>query len=466
MTDPWKHQEDALTCALPYDAYMFAHDMGCGKSFEAVEYANRVDAWLILIFCPKSVVSVWPDEFKKHSKNKFDVVPLIKGTVKDKAKRLESLLHIQKLRKSRLAVVVNYDSAWRSGLGPDYRKKRIVKPGVILSHKWDLVIADESHRAKDPTSKISWFMYQISKRGISKRRLALTGTPMPHSPLDIYAQFRFLDWKIFKMTFTEFRNRYAVMKDFGDFKKPVGFQREDELNAIFYSRAHRVMKRDVLDLPPVMHEKRFCDLDPKTMKLYLEVEHEFYSWLEEQGDSITIETVLTKILRLGQITGGYLQLDSGESTIVDNSKLNLLSDIFQDLPTDEPVVVFARFTNEIARIKELAEKLGRPAAELSGNMNQLKEWKAGEYNVIAVQIRAGGVGIDLTRAHYTVYYSHGYSLGDFEQSLARTDRPGQTKPGVFYHLLAHKTIDIDVFRSLETKKKVVEGILNLQKVAA
>ena len=461
MTKLWKHQEEAVNLALPHPSYMFAHDMGVGKSLETIEYANRIEAKLILILCPKSVMDVWPNQFWQHSKIiKWDCLILNKGSVKKKAQTLTNALNLQKLTKKHLAVIVNYESAWRSGLGPDYNKKnRIINKGVILSTLWDLVVADESHRLKSPSSKASWFAYQITKNKKAKRRLCLTGTPLPHGPLDIYGQYRFMDFSIFNRNFTQFRNRYAIIRDMGDFKKVVGYQREEEMNALIYSRAHRVMKRDVLDLPPVMHEQRTCQLSSKAQRIYTELETEFVAWIEEQGDKVTVTNVLTKLLRLGQITGGFLQMDSGESEIVCNNKISLLEDIFEDLPPDEPVVIFARFTNEIQRVKQLAEKMKRSAAELSGQMNQLKEWQKGQFNILATQIRAGGVGIDLTRAHYCVYFSTGYSLGDYEQSLARVDRPGQTCPVSYYHLIAEKTVDVDVHNSLAAKKKVVEYVL-------
>lgn len=460
MTKLWKHQEEAVNLALQYPSYMFAHDMGVGKSCEAIEYANRIDAKLILIICPKSVMDVWPHQFWKHSKIRWNYLVLNKGTIKKKAQVLTNAINLYKLTKKRLAVIVNYDAVWRSGLGPDYNKKnRIINKGVVLSTVWDLVIADESHRLKSPSSKASWFAYQITKNKKAKRRLCLTGTPLPHSPLDIYAQFRFMDFNIFNRNFTQFRNRYAIIRDMGDFKKVVGYQREEEMNALFYSRAHRVMKKDVLDLPPVMHETRTCRLSAGAQKIYNELETEFVAWLEEQGDKVTVNNVLTKLLRLGQLTGGFLQLDSGESQFVCDNKLELLEDIFEDLSPDEPIIIFARFTNEIQRIKQLAEKMKRSAAELSGQMNNLKDWQAGKFNILATQIRAGGVGIDLTRAHYCVYFSTGYSLGDYEQSLARQDRSGQTCPVTYYHLIAEKTVDVDVYNSLSAKKKVVEYVL-------
>ena len=460
MTQTWKHQEEAIRMAMPFTEFMFAHDMGCGKTYEAIELANRKKARKILIQCPVSVMDVWPEQFAKHSKEKWKCLVLNKGSVKKKAQILSSALELQRITSHRLAVIVNYESAWRPGLGPDYNKKnRIINKGVILSTMWDMVIADESHRLKSPRSKTSWFNYQIAKLGRAKFRLCLTGTPMG-TPLDIYGQFRFMNFNIYNKNFTQFRNRYAIIKDMGDFKKVVGYQREEELRAIFYTRAHRVKKNDVLDLPSVMHEIRTCQLSREAQKIYHSLKVELVAWLDEIGDKITAANVLVKLLRLGQITGGFVKLDSGESKIICNAKLNVLADIFEDLPIDEPIVIFSRFTNEIQRIKKLSEKMGRPAAELSGQIKQLKEWKDGKFNTIVSQIiKSGSVGIDLTRARYCIYFSTGYSLRDYEQSLARVDRPGQTTPVTYYHLLAEGTVDTDVYNSLSKKKAVVEYVL-------
>lgn len=101
---------------------------------------------------------------------------------------------------------------------------RVIDNGAILSVIWDLVIADESHRIKTPSSRAAWFCHQITKKRKAKRRLLLTGTPMPHSPLDIYSQFRFLDPNVYATSFHRFKMRYADIINMGDFKKIVGYK--------------------------------------------------------------------------------------------------------------------------------------------------------------------------------------------------------------------------------------------------
>ena len=84
-----------------------------------------------------------------------------------------------------------------------------------------------------------------------------------------------------------------------------------------------------------------------------------------------------------------------------------------------------------------------------------------DVQVMGVQIQSGGVGIDLTRAHIAIYYSMGYSLGDYVQSLARLHRPGQDHPVAFFHLVASNTVDQQVYSALQSRQNVVAEILEI-----
>ena len=435
---------------------MLAHDMGAGKTKTAIDYCNAIDAKLVLVICPKAVIPVWPLNVERHSFLDYECLELNKGPVKAKTEELQKFVQHIKRKGRRGIVIVNYESAWRAPLGPVYnRKNRIVDEGTILSTNWDAVILDESHRIKAPGGKASWFCKRLGRK--VNRRLCLTGTPFPHSPLDVYAQFRFLEPEIYGTSFSRFRARYAVMGGYNN-RQVIQWQGLDELEQKFFSRAHRVRKEDVLDLPDVLHEQIRFGLDNKAMKTYREVEEDFVSKLED--GQITVENALTKLLRLQQITGGNLQLDDGRNRRIDESKLDVLRDIVADL-TGEAVVIFVRFRPEIEQIKVALKKQGRKCFELSGKANELKQWQEHPENEILVaQLQSGQEGVDLTRSRYCVYYSMGFSLGGYEQSLARTHRPGQTRKVTYYHLIAKNTIDVTVYRSLREKKEVVEAIIN------
>jgi SNF2 family DNA or RNA helicase len=137
----------------------------------------------------------------------------------------------------------------------------------------------------------------------------------------------------------------------------------------------------------------------------------------------------------------------------------VLEDRLSDLPVTEPVVVFCRFRSDLDDVQAAARELGREYAEVSGERKDLERWQAGDAVILGVQIQSGGVGIDLTRAAYAVYYSLGYSLGDYEQSLARLRRPGQTRCVRYYHLVAPGTVDQQVYAALRERRSVVEAVL-------
>jgi SNF2 family DNA or RNA helicase len=326
-----------------------------------------------------------------------------------------------------------------------------------------LVICDESHRIKKPSGKASVFCGRLRTR--SRYRLALTGTPMPHSPLDIYGQFRFLDNRILGNSYHAFKQRFAVMGGFQQ-KQVVAYRNLEELEALMRTITFRVGK-DVLDLPPETHVTYHCDLTPDGARAYKALEKDFVAEVKE--GLITAANAMVKLLRLQQITGGTVKTDDDRFVQIDQSKQSLLADTLEDIGTDradgfeasgEPVVVFCRFHSDLDAVHAAAASLGFTSMELSGRRDDLKEWQAGKAQVLAVQISAGGVGVDLTRARYNIYYSLSYSLGEYDQSLSRVHRPGQTRPVTHIHLVARGTVDEKVIRALEARAEVIESILN------
>lgn len=458
-TQPWSHQVAAWNMAMHKRAFYLAFEMGCGKSKSAIDMANGWDARKVLIICPKKVIEVWPEQFDIHSAAEFKLFAPTRGTVARKAMELQQAMQLADVSNQRIAAVFNYDAFWRPPLGPTYIKNKIKNLGVLMNYDWDLLILDECHRTKSPGGRASWGAARIASK--AKRRLALSGTPMPSSIIDVYAQYRALDSSIFGRSFQLFRKRYCVMGGFEN-KQVVAFINVEDLNQKFYSIAYRVKAVDVLDLPEVQHIARSCELDEKTMKLYRELEEEFIAEVQDAraaGAEISVDNALVKLLRLAQLAGGFAKLDDGRELIVDNSKIELCTELLEDLPHDEPVVIFTRFVNELERIKSAAKAIGRSCAEVSGRFNQLADWKANKYNTLVAQIQAGGEGIDLTRARYCIYFSVGFSLGQYLQSLARTHRPGQTRKVFYYHLIAKNTVDVKVWYALKNRKKVIDEVL-------
>jgi len=448
-TTPWRHQIEAFRFAMERllrggGAALLALEMGVGKTLVALMVLAAMAARRVLICCPLRVVPVWQQQIERHLDLPLIVVTLddTAGSVANKKKLAEEKLRLAEATGRPLAVIINYDSVWRAPFAEWAEQQQ-----------WDLIIADESHRLKAPGGKASLAFKRLRSR--ARARLALTGTPLPHSPLDAYAQFRFLNQTIFGPSFAAFRQKYAVMGGFQK-KQVTGFQHLDELEALMKTITFRVSK-DVLDLPPETHVTYECDLSAEALRVYRDLEEDFVA--EVRDGRVTAANAMVKLLRLQQVAGGWVKTDDGQYRRVDSAKQNLLADTFEDIGAGEPVVVFCRFHADLDAVHEAAKTAGFESLELSGRRDQLKLWQDGQAQVLAVQISAGGVGVDLTRARYSIYYSLSFSLGEYDQALSRVHRPGQTRPVEHIHLVARNTVDRKIMRALEKRAEVVEAIL-------
>jgi SNF2 family DNA or RNA helicase len=436
----WKHQTDAQRFAHDRPATMLAMAMGTGKSKVAIDLLLQWNCGRVLVLCPVSVRNVWKREIRKWADREFSVCVLEKGTVKDKT----HVAQLAILGSLPTVVVVNYDSAWREPLG-----------SWLLKDRWDCVILDESHRAKAHNSRISKFVARLADK--AKRRLCLTGTPMPNSPLDVFGQYRFLDSRYFGKRWTAFKASYAECNNPSIPQQITGYRNLDKLKQWFGRIAYQVGP-EVLDLPEVTHDTRTCTLPPLAARIYRDLESDFYAELE--GGLVTAANVLVKTLRLRQVVSGFIQPDDTDALVdLHDGKADLLADLLQDL--GEPCVVFAEFRRDLRTIRKMAERLKLTYGEVSGAANDLSEDATipPGIDVLGVQYQSGGVGVDLSAARYGIYFSPTWSLGNYEQSLARLNRPGQKGPVVYYHLVCEGTIDEKVYRALRAKKNVIESIL-------
>lgn len=428
---------------------LLAMEMGTGKTYLGMAMAchlKHIDT--VLIVAPLRVAPVWRAQFERHTqRDDLRIVTLgdDAGTVTRKRDLVEQQRQIAAVAKQRLVVIVNYESLYREPLGQ-----------WMLKQTWGLIILDESHRIKSATGRTSKFCDHLSSRSIY--RLLMTGTPMPHSPLDIFAQFRFIVPGLLEDHFVKFRLRYAIYGGFQG-RQVTGYQNLDVLQEKIAPHTFRVSK-DVLDLPPNLSVTYSCDLSAGAMRVYLGLKRDLIA--EVEAGTVTAANALVKLLRLQQVTGGYIKTDDGQTVPVDsvNAKAGLLQDTLEDIAADEPVVVFCNFKSDLATVHAVAERLGRGCLELSGSRDDLSAWQQGKAPILAVQIRSGGVGIDLTRARYSIYYSLTFSLGDYEQSLSRVHRPGQTRPVLQIHLTCKGTVDEQIMTALDARQEVVASVLS------
>jgi len=448
--DSWNHQRQAYHYIMARDSALLYMGMGTGKTKVTVDVIMNRGHKRVLIVCPKSVLDVWKEEFEKHTSNHNSWM-LFNGTKGPVKKRCADALKQLELAEQRGVVgiyVCNYEIVWREDF------KTFMKDANI-----DLIVADESQKIKGHNAKASKALYEYGKS--MKYKLALTGTPMPNSPVDIFGQMRFLNEGIFGRYFTKFKNTYCRMGGYGGYEI-MEYINTDEMNEKIYSITYKA-DRSVLELPKEIHVRRYANLEGKTLRAYNEMKN--YLVVQIENGELTASNALSQLLRLQQIASGYVSIENGfgerEMVQVGTEKIDTFIDVIDEIEKDEPVVVFCRFSQDITNVIEALKKQGRVVGELSGKRNDLADFKAGKFDSLVIQVQAGGVGVDLTRARYCIYYSIGFSLGDYEQSLARISRPGQKSDHVIYtHIIARNTVDEKIYKALEDKKDIVKSIID------
>lgn len=443
------------------------YEMGCGKTLTAIAIAGALwkygKAHRVLVVAPTSVVGVWPKELEETADFPF-AVAVMTG---DKKKRLAELQSLEAAPKGDLQIAaINYESTWRDGIFE-----------ALADWHPDLIIADESQRIKSHDASQSKAMHKLGDAAPYK--LILSGTPVQNNAVDIFSQYRFLDPGVFGTNFYAFRNRYAIMGGF-DKHQIVGYRDMDELIQKEHSIAYRVTKAECLDLPEQTFENRYIQLSAADRKVYDQLRRDSYAELESGGE-VTAPTVLTRLLRLQQLTGGFLRLDDTEQPKqVNTAKLDALMEIVGDCAdAGQKLVVFARFTSEIDLISDALKKAkvrfgmidGRTptehkkdrvtGAEILSRSELVEDFQTNPATtVFLAQIQTAGLGITLHAASTAVFYSLDFNYANYVQALSRIHRIGQRHPCTYIHLLVENSIDTKVLTALGAKDDLAKSVVD------
>jgi SNF2 family DNA or RNA helicase len=452
--EPYAHQKEAFADAIESfgsgksKGYALLMEMGTGKSLTAIAISGRLyfDNHInkVLVVAPLSILGVWDEEYRKFAD--FDyTLAVLSGSLQKKADTLRHLAG-----KPLQVAVVNYESAWRLET-------------EIKAWLPDLVICDEGHKLKNHTANASKAMHKIG--ALAKYRLLLTGTVITNKPIDVFSQYKFANPAIFGNSFYSFRNRYFSMTGYGNYTPVLKRSMEDELTRKIHSIAYRATKAECLDLPPITDIIRNVELEPAAMKLYKNLVKDSYT--ELNIGEVTATNILTRLLRLSQLTGGFLSSDDGERPqSVSKAKLEALSDIIETAQeSGEKLVVIARFVAEIDAIKKHLDKHHIKYSAISGETKDRTEQvqrfqEDPEVTVFIGQIATAGLGITLTAASTLVFYSFDYNFANFEQSKARIHRFGQTNPCTYIYLVAQNTIDEKILTALRNKADLAKTLID------
>lgn len=453
----WKHQTDAVDYLMDRVSHNLFYgglytDMGSGKTKIMIDFMNKLsDVERVIVLCPKKAINTWEEEFIKHSDCPFNLISI------EELKKNSRITQIEKrLKTGTLNVfVLNYEMVWREP----------IKSYLLKNFRADMIVCDESHRIKGAGSKVSKFLQVLGRR--VKYRYLMTGTPLGNSPLDIYGQYRFLNEKIFGTRKRVFEDRYANWIEADglrwiDKRKP--YKNLKELRGKIFSCAFSV--KVYQDLPRVRTLKVKYDMSNRAKKYYKELQNKASVIFGE--NTLTISNIMNMVMRLQQITSGYLALETPDHKkvieFIDDSRMKALEDLLEGLPMNEPVVVFCKYRQNIKDVKKVMIKMGRKCAEISGDINQKREFNDGQFDSVVVQISAGAEAISLVRARYCIYYTLDHSLMKWKQSRKRVHRPGQTRNVTYYVLMARNTVDEKIYNALKNNHELIREIMKKREI--
>jgi len=469
-TKPYRHQILGYNIGITLDNSGLFMEQGCGKTLSAIAIMGwrykQEEIKRVLIVAPASVLPVWISELDKHADFEYEAECLEKST----AKRRE-FLKTWKYKDRLQIAIINYEGVWRLIPYKADRKPKWRLDESVFSLSWrpDMIVCDESQRIKSIKASQSKGMHKLAE--IAKYRMILTGTPVTQTPLDLFSQFRFLDSSIFGTVYWNFRNQYAVPIDYNGWKWEVPKSKIPLLAEKVNSITYRITKKEALDLPETVDQELYCELEPKAMAQYQEMKRESLMELRS-GEVVTAANVLVRLLRLSQITGGYMKNSDERITCISEEKMKLLKATIDDIiGAGKKAVIFARFLPEIAAIRKLCDgdkkKKRDPiryawiAGEVKDRGSQVEMFQNDpECMIFIAQIQTAGLGITLTAADIEIYYSLSYSFADYDQARARIHRIGQVNKCTYMHLIAKGTIDEKVLKVLKNKKSVADEVID------
>lgn len=419
----------------------------------------------MLIVTTNKGCDVWAAEFQKHSKLKRKNVLNLAGI--PGAKKVQACTKTLSEAKNGyidgpVILICNYEAVWRPDFAAYLMRKTV---------KIDAIVCDESHRIKSPSSKCSWFLKRMGRK--VPCRYLVTGTPLAENPMDVYAQYRFLDPGIFGTRYADFKAQYQNVDIYATqklgytvLKKDQPYKNLDDLHDKMFSCAF--LMPSSVTLPKRFNAVKQFKLNKKCSDVYRRLVKD--GAIDFGDEFIEADNALTLLTRKRQLTGGMLPVenDAGEkkTKVFSHDRMEFLAEILDGLPRDEPVVIFAQFVYDFEEIHAACKKSRRKCSELSGREDTLADWKQGKTQVIAVQYTSGSEAVDLTRARYTIYYGLTNRLALYEQSKKRTHRPGQTRPCYYMHFVAtlddgSPTIDQRVMEAIRQKKDIVQYCLTV-----
>jgi len=462
-TKPYAHQLTALEKSWNKENFAYFMEMGTGKTKVLIDNVamlydkGKIDG--VLIVAPKGVVKTWYEqELPTHLPDHIENVSVLwqPNITKTQQEKLDSLFEID----SAMHILVMNVEALSTEKGVKFATK------FINSHK-TLMAIDESTTIKTPTARRTKNIIKIGLNAKYKR--IMTGSPITKNPLDLYTQCEFLDpWLLDFASYYSFRNRYAEMKTMHVRGRSIQVVKEfrhlGELSDTVKEFSYRVLKEDCLDLPPKNFVKRHISLTSDQKKIYEQMKKHAIAMLNKKVT--TTVNVLTQLMRLHQITCGYVTADDGTIQEVESNRMNELMSILEE--TEGKVIIWANYQFSVSDIIQKLIKVYGPDSYVhyygltpqEDRQDYIRKFQNDpKCRFIVGTPQTGGYGITLTQANTVVYYSNGYDLEKRLQSEDRAHRIGQKKNVTYIDIIAEDTIDEKIVEALRSKIDIASQVM-------
>lgn len=405
---------------------LIGDDMGLGKTIQALAYLQLYpDKRLAIIVCPASLKLNWRKEIDA-SLSTDDTVTILQGK--------SPYIFTQSI------VIINYDilDAWK-----DHLIK--MKPSIIIS--------DEIHYTKNNTALRTKALMKLAK-GVP-HFIGLSGTPIENRPIEIFNAIKMIDPYLVSNRFA-FGKKYCGAKHNGFGWDFSGATNTEELHKLLTeSIMIRRIKKDVLkDLPDKV--RSFVPITLTTREEYTKVEFDFIEYIRQtKGEEAAVSVSAAETL---------VQIEYLKQAAV-NGKMDSVIDWVRDfLNSGAKLVLFATHKTAIDR---LMEEFKDEAVKIDGSVSGLNRQKAVDdfqnkhkIRLFIGNIKAAGVGLTLTAASNVAFIELPWTPGELVQAEDRCHRIGQKYSVNVYYLLAENTIEDDIAALLDSKRKVLDAVID------
>ena len=474
---PYNHQIVAADSANGAEMFAFLMEQGTGKTFCSIEewvaevYRRREQgdtrSVKVLVVCPVSLTNTWLREIEAS-------VPVDVKTwsirLDRHAKAVEQLVEGVRAEAELKVWVINYD-----------RVGNLLE--ALIKMRFDFGVADEATMIKNPASNRSKAM--LALRDSIRRRRILTGTIMANSILDVWCPFEFLGEACLGYpTYASYKRAYLRVSKDGPTEKVIGYANLNDLKERMARHSFIVKKAQCLDLPEKTYQTIRVPMGPRQLEIYDAMAMYMYLSLtendgngERDGEEVDAKGAAAALVRLAQITSGFVRTVEGDVVRIDDGdvKLSAVIDLINN--SSGKVLVWARFQEDIRHLRDSLREAGIKCVTIYGQQkNSERESAADTFNadndvkVLIGEPGTGGIGLTLlgptgdNRCRTTIYYSMDYNLLKRLQSEDRNHRIGQDHGVAVYDVACEDTVDEAILERVMGKRELGEELTNMESI--